>query len=159
MPLIFIFPSVCVYISAPDVYAVIRCEEDSVRTKIFKNNGSPEFNTKAIFYNRNPKSKISIEVRGYCTVFCEGWLLEMFLFYKWINKKKSCADVCIFICICVCAAVEKRFAVGHITGRSTNSDRRTWALSKQSDQFAGWPIARQCFHRDFLQPVPDRPVT
>uniref|UniRef100_A0A8C2G8R3 Si:dkey-19b23.13 n=1 Tax=Cyprinus carpio TaxID=7962 RepID=A0A8C2G8R3_CYPCA len=50
--------------TAPDVYAVIRCEEDSVRTKIFKNNGSPEFNTKAIFYNRNPKSKISIEVRG-----------------------------------------------------------------------------------------------
>uniref|UniRef100_A0A9J7YL09 Si:dkey-19b23.13 n=1 Tax=Cyprinus carpio carpio TaxID=630221 RepID=A0A9J7YL09_CYPCA len=48
--------------TAPDVYAVIRCEEDSVRTKIFKNNGSPEFNTKAIFYNRNPKSKISIEL-------------------------------------------------------------------------------------------------
>uniref|UniRef100_A0A673H9F9 Calpain-5-like n=1 Tax=Sinocyclocheilus rhinocerous TaxID=307959 RepID=A0A673H9F9_9TELE len=47
--------------TAPDVYAVIRCEEDSVRTTIFKKDGSPEFNTKAIFYSRNPKSKISIE--------------------------------------------------------------------------------------------------
>lgn len=103
MPLIFIFPSVCVFISAPDVYAVIRCEEDSVRTKIFKNNGSPEFNTKAIFYNRNPKSKISIEVRGYCTVFCEGWLLALFLFYKWINKKRLCWCLYFYLYLCLCS--------------------------------------------------------
>jgi len=62
-------PLKSVYISAPDVYAVIRCEEDSVRTRIFQKDGSPEFNTKAIFYSRNPKSKISIEVRCYTTLY------------------------------------------------------------------------------------------
>lgn len=60
-----------VYISAPDVYAVIRCEEDSVRTRLFRKDGSPEFNTKAIFYSRNPKSKISIEVRCYTTLYID----------------------------------------------------------------------------------------
>ncbi|XP_077083806.1 calpain-5 isoform X2 [Siphateles boraxobius] len=59
--------------TAPDVYAVIRCEEDSVRTRIFKKDGSPEFNTKAIFYSRNPKSKISIEL------WRRGLLLDSFL--------------------------------------------------------------------------------
>ncbi|XP_065104662.1 calpain-5 isoform X2 [Paramisgurnus dabryanus] len=48
--------------TAPDVYAIIRCEEDSVKTQIFTKDGSPEFNTKAIFYSRNPKSKIFIEL-------------------------------------------------------------------------------------------------
>ncbi|XP_016119877.1 calpain-5-like, partial [Sinocyclocheilus grahami] len=59
--------------TAPDVYAVIRCEEDSVRTKLFKKDGSPQFNTKVIFYSRNPKSKISIKL------WKRGLLLDTFL--------------------------------------------------------------------------------
>ncbi|KAK1797096.1 hypothetical protein P4O66_008485, partial [Electrophorus voltai] len=48
---------------APDVYAVIRCEEETIRTRVFKKDGSPEFNTKVIFYRRRPYTKISITVR------------------------------------------------------------------------------------------------
>uniref|UniRef100_A0AAR2JDX3 Calpain catalytic domain-containing protein n=1 Tax=Pygocentrus nattereri TaxID=42514 RepID=A0AAR2JDX3_PYGNA len=48
---------------APDVYAVIKCEEETIRTRIFKKDGSPEFNIKAIFYRRRPRTKIYIEVR------------------------------------------------------------------------------------------------
>ncbi|XP_051576338.1 calpain-5-like isoform X2 [Myxocyprinus asiaticus] len=59
--------------SAPDVYAVIRCEEDSVRTRVFQKDGNPEFNIKAIFYSRNQKSKISIEL------WRRGLLLDSFL--------------------------------------------------------------------------------
>ncbi|XP_062305838.1 calpain-5-like isoform X1 [Osmerus eperlanus] len=46
----------------PDVYAVIRCEDDTVRTCVFKENGSPEFNLRAIFYRRYPDTHISIEL-------------------------------------------------------------------------------------------------
>lgn len=59
--------------TAPDVYAIIRCEEDSVRTRVFKKDESPEFNTKAIFYSRKLKSKISIEL------WRRGLLLDTFL--------------------------------------------------------------------------------
>ncbi|XP_053485140.1 calpain-5-like [Ictalurus furcatus] len=58
---------------APDVYAVIRCEEVTVRTRVFKKDGSPEFNTKAIFYRRKPKSNICIELWG------RGLLFDSFL--------------------------------------------------------------------------------
>ncbi|KAG9274306.1 calpain-5-like [Astyanax mexicanus] len=58
---------------APDVYAVIRCEEDSIRTRVFQKDVSPEFNTKAIFYRRRPRTKISIEL------WRRGLLFDSFL--------------------------------------------------------------------------------
>ncbi|XP_048885837.1 calpain-5-like isoform X1 [Brienomyrus brachyistius] len=47
---------------APDVYAVIHCEDKTIKTRIFKQNSNPEFNTKAIFYRRRPDSHIRIEI-------------------------------------------------------------------------------------------------
>ncbi|XP_031441382.2 calpain-5-like [Clupea harengus] len=48
--------------TAPDVYAIIRCEEDTIKTGVFRMDGTPEFNTKAIFYRRRPKAPIYIEL-------------------------------------------------------------------------------------------------
>ncbi|KAM9836456.1 calpain-5 [Aulostomus maculatus] len=48
--------------TAPDVYAVVRCENDTIRTRVFKAEGNPEFNLRTIFYRRYPKTHISIEV-------------------------------------------------------------------------------------------------
>ncbi|CAB1345245.1 unnamed protein product [Coregonus sp. 'balchen'] len=47
--------------TAPDVYAVIWCEDDTIRTHVFKEDGNPEFNMRAIFYRRYPDAHISIE--------------------------------------------------------------------------------------------------
>uniref|UniRef100_A0A4W5KUD0 Si:dkey-19b23.13 n=1 Tax=Hucho hucho TaxID=62062 RepID=A0A4W5KUD0_9TELE len=46
----------------PDVYAVICCEDDTIRTRVFKENGNPEFNMRAIFYRRYPDAHISIKL-------------------------------------------------------------------------------------------------
>ncbi|KAJ8008326.1 hypothetical protein DPEC_G00103670 [Dallia pectoralis] len=48
--------------SVPDVYAVIRCEDDSIRTRVFKKDGNPQFNLRAIFYRRFPEACITIEL-------------------------------------------------------------------------------------------------
>uniref|UniRef100_A0A087XZ47 Si:dkey-19b23.13 n=1 Tax=Poecilia formosa TaxID=48698 RepID=A0A087XZ47_POEFO len=48
--------------TAPDVYAVVRCEGDAVRTRVFKEDGNPEFNLRAIFYRRYPDDNISVEL-------------------------------------------------------------------------------------------------
>lgn len=56
------------FVPAPDVYAVIRCEEHTVKTRVFKKDGSPEFNTKVIFYRRRPTIKIYIAVK--CVFVC-----------------------------------------------------------------------------------------
>uniref|UniRef100_UPI0037E96BCC calpain-5 n=1 Tax=Semicossyphus pulcher TaxID=241346 RepID=UPI0037E96BCC len=48
--------------TAPDVYAIVRCENDSIRTRVFKAEGNPEFNLRAIFYRRRPNTHISIEL-------------------------------------------------------------------------------------------------
>ncbi|KAM7377266.1 hypothetical protein PAMA_013861 [Pampus argenteus] len=48
--------------TAPDVYAVVRCENDAIRTLVFKAEGNPEFNLRTIFYRRYPKTHISIEL-------------------------------------------------------------------------------------------------
>uniref|UniRef100_A0A4W4DP27 Calpain catalytic domain-containing protein n=1 Tax=Electrophorus electricus TaxID=8005 RepID=A0A4W4DP27_ELEEL len=63
----------------PDVYAVIRCEEETIRTRVFKKDGSPEFNTKVIFYRRRPYTKISITVR------CEMCLSLIFILYSSVH--------------------------------------------------------------------------
>ncbi|XP_028653783.2 calpain-5-like isoform X1 [Erpetoichthys calabaricus] len=46
----------------PDVFAMIKCEGTSVRSTVFKSSSSPDFNLKAIFYRRNPRRPIKIEV-------------------------------------------------------------------------------------------------
>lgn len=48
--------------AAPDVYAVVRCESDTIRTRVFKAEGNPEFNLRTLFYRRYPSTHISIEV-------------------------------------------------------------------------------------------------
>ncbi|XP_049424407.1 calpain-5-like [Epinephelus fuscoguttatus] len=48
--------------TAPDVYAIVRCENDTVRTRVFKAEGNPEFNLRTIFYRRYPSTHISIEL-------------------------------------------------------------------------------------------------
>ncbi|XP_035531052.1 calpain-5-like isoform X1 [Morone saxatilis] len=48
--------------TAPDVYAVLRCENDTVRTRVFKEDANPEFNLRTIFYRRYPNTHISIEL-------------------------------------------------------------------------------------------------
>ncbi|KAG8006176.1 Calpain-5 [Nibea albiflora] len=47
---------------APDVYAVVRCENDTIRTRVFKADSNPEFNLRTIFYRRHPNTHISIEL-------------------------------------------------------------------------------------------------
>ncbi|XP_008300315.1 calpain-5 [Stegastes partitus] len=47
---------------APDVYAVVRCENDTIRTRVFKEEGNPEFNLRTIFYRRYPNMHISVEL-------------------------------------------------------------------------------------------------
>ena len=60
--LIFIDFIYFLMITAPDVYAIVRCENDTVRTQVFKATGNPEFNLRAIFYRRRPDAHVSIEV-------------------------------------------------------------------------------------------------
>ncbi|KAK1890164.1 Calpain-5 [Dissostichus eleginoides] len=58
---------------APDVYAIVRCENDTIRTHVFKAEGNPEFNLRAIFYRRYPSTHISIEL------WSRGWLWDSML--------------------------------------------------------------------------------
>ncbi|XP_022616490.1 calpain-5-like [Seriola dumerili] len=48
--------------TAPDVYATVRCENDTIRTRVFKAEGNPEFNLRTIFYRRYPDTHISVEL-------------------------------------------------------------------------------------------------
>ncbi|XP_068444351.1 calpain 5-like isoform X2 [Clinocottus analis] len=48
--------------TAPDVYAVVQCENDSIRSHVFEAEGNPEFNLRAVFYRRYPDTPISIEL-------------------------------------------------------------------------------------------------
>ncbi|KAG7497006.1 calpain-5-like isoform X1 [Solea senegalensis] len=48
--------------TAPDVYAIVRCENDTIRTRVFKAEGNPEFNFRVIFYRRYPEAHISVEL-------------------------------------------------------------------------------------------------
>ncbi|PWA28862.1 hypothetical protein CCH79_00012930, partial [Gambusia affinis] len=53
----------CLAATAPNVYAVVRCEGDAVRTRVFKaEDGDPEFNLRAVFYRRYPDNNISVEL-------------------------------------------------------------------------------------------------
>eukprot|EP00062_Callorhinchus_milii_P001198 gi/632936241/ref/XP_007893117.1/ PREDICTED: calpain-6 [Callorhinchus milii] len=45
-----------------DPYAVIKCEFGRVRTAVFEDTLNPQFDTKAIFYRRNPKFPVIIQV-------------------------------------------------------------------------------------------------
>ncbi|XP_077356348.1 calpain-5 [Festucalex cinctus] len=48
--------------TAPDVYAIIRCESATVRSQVFKADANPEFHLRAIFYRRYPDAHISVEI-------------------------------------------------------------------------------------------------
>uniref|UniRef100_A0A3Q3RIV6 Calpain-5-like n=1 Tax=Mastacembelus armatus TaxID=205130 RepID=A0A3Q3RIV6_9TELE len=47
---------------APDVYAIVWCENCTIRTRVFKETGNPEFNLRTIFYRRYPNTDISLEL-------------------------------------------------------------------------------------------------
>ncbi|CAF96212.1 unnamed protein product, partial [Tetraodon nigroviridis] len=47
---------------APGVYAVVRCENHAVRSRVLRAEGNPEFNLRAIFYRRHPDAHISIQL-------------------------------------------------------------------------------------------------
>lgn len=47
---------------ATAVYAVVRCEDHAVRSRVLRAAGNPEFNLRAIFYRRHPDAHISIQV-------------------------------------------------------------------------------------------------
>ncbi|KAJ3585632.1 hypothetical protein NHX12_014351 [Muraenolepis orangiensis] len=49
--------------TAPDVYAVVRCEDCVVRTRVHQQSDGPEFDLRAVFYRRQPRAHISVEVR------------------------------------------------------------------------------------------------
>ncbi|XP_059932625.1 calpain-5-like isoform X3 [Gadus macrocephalus] len=59
--------------TAPDVYAVVRCEDRVVRTRVHEQNSSPEFNLRTIFYRRQPRAHISVEL------WSRGLILDTFL--------------------------------------------------------------------------------
>lgn len=40
----------------------MRCENDTIRTRVFKEERNPEFNLRTIFYRRYPSRDITIEV-------------------------------------------------------------------------------------------------
>ncbi|XP_026208215.1 calpain-5-like [Anabas testudineus] len=48
--------------TASDVYATVRCENHTIRTRVFKQERNPEFNLRAIFYRRYPNAHISVEL-------------------------------------------------------------------------------------------------
>ncbi|XP_029382451.1 calpain-5 [Echeneis naucrates] len=48
--------------TAPDVYATVRCENNTIRTRVVRAEGNPEFNLRTIFYRRYPDAHISIKL-------------------------------------------------------------------------------------------------
>lgn len=74
-------------ITAPDVYAVVRCENDTIRTRVFKAEGNPEFNLRAIFYRRYPDTHISVEVYSHYLSLC--------LSHTLINKHTQLILTCV----------------------------------------------------------------
>uniref|UniRef100_A0A3P9HCI7 Calpain-6 n=1 Tax=Oryzias latipes TaxID=8090 RepID=A0A3P9HCI7_ORYLA len=59
--------------TALHVYAVVRCESEAVRTRLFQEEGNPEFNLRAIFYRRYPDAYISVEL------WCKGLVWDSLL--------------------------------------------------------------------------------
>ncbi|XP_030042947.1 calpain-5 [Microcaecilia unicolor] len=51
----------------PDVYAVIKCEGQQVRSKVHKGTSKPEFDLRGIFYRKKPQTPVKIEV------WVKGW--------------------------------------------------------------------------------------
>jgi len=45
-----------------DVYVIIGCENETVRSKTFKNNADPEFDTSGIFYRKRKDLAIVFSV-------------------------------------------------------------------------------------------------
>ena len=48
---------------ALDAQAVVKCEEETVKSVWVKNNLNPEWNIQCIFYRRKPDVPITVEVR------------------------------------------------------------------------------------------------
>lgn len=49
-------------ISASDPYVIIRCEGEKVRSPVFKDTCSPQFDVKGLFYRKKAKEGVQIEV-------------------------------------------------------------------------------------------------
>ncbi|XP_067853259.1 calpain-5-like [Heptranchias perlo] len=61
-----------------DPYAVIKCEFRRIRTAIFEDTLNPQFDTKVIFYRRNPKLPIVIQIWNSNTL-CDKFMGEVTL--------------------------------------------------------------------------------
>ncbi|XP_067828278.1 calpain-5-like isoform X2 [Heptranchias perlo] len=59
--------------SSPDAYVVISSEGTKVRSKVHKSNSNPDFDLKGLFYRKNEKKPIKIQV------WCSSFLRDQFL--------------------------------------------------------------------------------
>ncbi|XP_078068066.1 calpain-5-like [Mustelus asterias] len=59
-----------------DAYAVFKCEYQKIRTVVFEDTLNPQFDTKVIFYRRNPKQPIIIQLWNRNTL-CDTFIGEV----------------------------------------------------------------------------------
>uniref|UniRef100_A0A8C9V8Q3 Si:dkey-19b23.13 n=1 Tax=Scleropages formosus TaxID=113540 RepID=A0A8C9V8Q3_SCLFO len=149
----------CPWTTAAAIYAIIRCEEKAVRTRVFKHDSNPKFNTKAIFYRKYPDSHIRIEVRS-----SQQHLLLWVHSAVWGGSGGgggggSAGDVSPAPSpLRACADLAPGTAVGFSAGCSQAADRRQREGAQASHRSAGGPDALgdagERLRGDFLQPAP-----
>lgn len=134
--------------TAPDVYAVVRCENDTIRTRVFKADANPEFNLRTIFYRRYPNAHISIEV----------WHIYITHTHRWCVHTLT-----VLVYILFCAVVEQRSAVGLGARQGSTPNIRVREESELRDRSTRWPILfrlpTEHLRWDVLQRLPHRLVT
>lgn len=143
LPLYTVFCRV-LWSTAPDVYAVVRCETDAIRSRVFKAEGNPEFNLRAIFYRRYPDAHISIEV----------WHIHISNTCSRFRHFRGHARTLISVS---CAVVEQRSAAGLGARRGSAPDGGVREEPEARDGSARPQRARP--RRDVLQRLPHRLVT
>lgn len=138
--------------TAPDVYAILHCENDTIRTRVFNAEGNPEFNLRAIFYRRYPDTHISVEV----------WLIPI-TSITYITYVDSRYAHTVSVCVLLCAGMEQRSAVGLGARRGSTPDGRVREESEPRDWSARRPIPFRMptvrLRRDVLQHLSHRLVT
>lgn len=120
--------SCCVlWTTAPGVYAIVRCENHTVRTRVFKEERNPEFNLRAIFHRRYPDTHISVEVKKRFTS------LLSHTHTQWgdtINPTLHLSR----------AVMEQRSAVGHASRWSWTQDQTVREESEPRGESTRWPV-------------------
>ncbi|XP_043854878.1 calpain-5 [Dromiciops gliroides] len=52
-----------------DSYVIIKCEGETVRSDVYKRNGTPEYNVKGIFYRKKPEQPIIVQIWNHKCLF------------------------------------------------------------------------------------------